>query len=105
MEAKKLPLFHGSYSPTQAHEMLSKLIKHELQFHKFQNFTSLIRYEGNCEQATQNIHNLCRAEEEIDRIISKAKAQNLFVHLEASIRLALVEEPVVEREQVACPSL
>jgi hypothetical protein len=105
MEMNKVNLLSGSYSPAQAHQMLSKMIKTELQFHRLENFTSLIRYEGNCEQATENIHHLCHAQEEIDRIVKKAREENRYVRLEASLRFSLVEEPIKIHEQVACPTL
>jgi hypothetical protein len=44
MEAKKISLIAGDYSPVQVQEVVAKLIKHELQFHRLQNFTSLIRF-------------------------------------------------------------
>ena len=105
METKKMSLLTGSYSPKQAQEILGKTIKSGLQFNRLENFTSLIRYEGNCEQATNNIHQLSRAQEEIDRLLAIAKAQNLYLHLETSLRVSLVEQPVAEQEQVAYPSL
>jgi len=105
METVRMSLVEGTYTPAHAQEMLSKLIKNELQFQRFQNFTSLIRYEGNCEQATENIYNLSRAQEELDRLVARAKAENLCLRLETNLRLSLVEQAVLEQEQVACPSL
>jgi hypothetical protein len=105
MEAKKINLIAGSYTPQQAKEMLTKMIKEEQQFHQLQNFTSLIRYEGNCEQATENIHRLCRAQKEIDSLLALAKAENLHLKVETSLRLSLVEEHVHAKAEAACPSL
>lgn len=105
MEAKRISLVAGTYTPACAQEMLGKLIKNELQFHRFQNFTALIRYEGNCKQATENIHNLCDAQDEVERLIAKAKAENLHLQLKTTLSLSLVEEPVTEQLQVAYPSL
>ena len=105
MEAKKISLIAGDYSPVQVQEVVAKLIKHELQFHRLQNFTSLIRFGSNCNQATANIQHLCRGQEEIDRLLEVAEAEGLHLHIEAELRLSLVEAPVEEQAAVACPSL
>ena len=103
METQKFMLLSGSYAPSEARELLVKMIDAELQFHRLLNFTSLIRFEGTCAQATENIKALCQAREEVDRLVQAARDGNLRLQLKTQLQLALVEQEVEERRPVAVP--
>jgi ubiquitin C-terminal hydrolase len=105
MEAKRIPLSTGNYTAQQSREMLSKIIKNEQEFQKLQRFITLIRYEENCNQSKENIQRLNRAQEEIDTFLEMANAANLHLRIETSLRVSLVEEPVLEPAELSYPSL
>ena len=98
-----LPLLSGSYAPDQAREILDNLIRCELQFHRLQDFRSLIRYEGNCEQAAANIRSLRQTQLETDRLLRAARDGNLHLRIEASIRIELAEAPEEMPALAPCP--
>jgi len=93
----KINLVTGNYTYSNASEMLLKMIEHEQQFQNLQNFTSLIRYEGNCQQATENIHRLSRAKNEIKDLVDLARSYNLKLKIETSLHISLVEDTVPEK--------
>ena len=105
METKRISLSTGNYTAQQAREMLNKMIKNEQEFQKLQRFISLIRYEENCEQSNDNMKRLCRAQEEIDGFLEMANASGLHLKIETSLRVSLVEEPVLEPVEAVYPNL
>ncbi|GAA4343547.1 hypothetical protein [Flaviaesturariibacter amylovorans] len=103
MQPKDVPLLHGSYAPADAREILGAMIKAALQHQRLQDFQSLIRYDGNCAQASANIQKLCRAQEELDRFLEVAKTMQQHLSVRMSLQLDLTEAPVEERSLLAIP--
>jgi hypothetical protein len=100
MAKRTLEFTTGTYTPNQAEELLTNHLHNEMKFHKLQNFTSVIRFEENCEQASNNLQLLQQGKDVIKHLVTQAKQAGMCLQIESKIHITLVEDEGATNERI-----
>jgi hypothetical protein len=104
MTKRTLHLTTGTYTPKQAEELLIKNLHNEMNFHKLQNFTSVIRFDEDSEQACNNHRLLQQREDLLKQLLAHAEESGMHLQIESKIHITLVEDEGAKDEKVETAS-
>lgn len=80
-----LQLISGTFTPEDALEILSDMIRSKINYHNLKNYTSIIRFDEEDQASTQRIKELSEMKEEISYQIRTAGLMNKKVKLYSSV--------------------
>jgi hypothetical protein len=81
----------GSYSPDETLDLLSALVKAEMDFHKLQNYRSQVMFDEDCETASKNLAHLKMMTEKIHRLVLASKKQHINLRVESVLHITVDE--------------
>ena len=89
---KKISLIEGSYTPSEAKEVLLDLYNKNINFNKVKNFSSQIRFGEDDELAVERIENLTKAVNYLTQLLKDAQAENKNLVIKSVIEIAYENE-------------
>ncbi len=88
---QKIKLLDGTFTPSEASDILNTIIDKKINFHKLQRLSII---EQNCDDETPHLYNrmdeLIKAKEVIKELILEAKKEGVALKIESDIQITLV---------------
>ncbi len=91
MENKKIRLIDGVFEPNEALRVLSGVINSKINYHKLEDFSNHIRFDGAILNSKKRIDELQGAQEELLDLIEFAKNNNKKIAVKSEIIIQLLE--------------
>ncbi len=88
-EKSTLVLVDGSFSPEDAHEVLSSLLQSKINYHNNRNFSAEERHGEREEWCDKRLIALRACKQELEQFILEAKASGKKVRVDSKIELTL----------------
>ncbi|MEW7289310.1 hypothetical protein [Aquimarina sp. 2304DJ70-9] len=89
---QKIKLLDGTFSPSEASDILNTFIDKKINFHKLQRLSII---EQNCNDETPDLYKrmneLIKAKESFKEIILEAKKEGLELQIESDIHITLIK--------------
>ena len=85
----QVKLTNGIYTPGEARDVVSGLLKAETAFHKLQNYKWVIQYENSSLEEEENLERLAAASQTLQETIQQAISENQMIKVETVIRLTI----------------
>lgn len=86
--SKTLSLIDGSFSTTEAEEILLNIYNTKIQFHEQKNFSAMERFGKNDETAQRRIPELKAELAKLVTLLSEAKKTNQSLQIKSEIQIA-----------------
>lgn len=86
-----LSLIKGKYTPIEAKEILTEVLKAKINFHNLKNFSSEIRNNKSDEQSKRRIIELSEAKEYMLDLIKVAQISEKNISIESDIFIQVVD--------------
>lgn len=91
MNNKKIKLIDGIFEPTEAIKVLSGVINSKINFHKLEDFSNHIRFDGSLSNSKKRIDELNQSLQDFIALIAIAKNKNLKISIKSDIIIELVK--------------
>ncbi|RME99296.1 MAG: hypothetical protein D6772_07935 [Bacteroidetes bacterium] len=89
---RKLALIKGSFTPTEAEQVLGKLLQEKINFHKEERLQNWIReHNGNTQVIETRIAELRDEKQNLRRIIEEARKAGFHLEIKGDIEIRFVE--------------
>ncbi len=85
--SKTYDFIEGTYEPADAKELLSQLIRNKINFHKVNNFSSIIRHDKPDIGSKEKINELNKTKEDILKFIQRAELEQKKLRIFAEIHI------------------
>jgi hypothetical protein len=85
----QMMLTNGIYTPEEARDIVSGLLKAEVAFHKLQNYKWVIQHDDQSLEAQENLERLAGTTELLQSTITEAIEENQMIKVETVIRLTI----------------
>lgn len=82
-----LQLISGTFTPEDALEVLSDMIRSKINYHNLKNYTSIIRHDEEDQASIQRIKELSEMKEEISCQIKTASLLNKKIRIYSSVNI------------------
>lgn len=90
-EAKEFQLIDSTFTPLEANEVLSDLIKSKINYHKLDDFSQHIRFERDSQHSRNRIEQLKTTQEELTEFINTAKAKGVNLVIKSTVFIEYAE--------------
>jgi hypothetical protein len=90
-EKKEFKLIDSTFTPIEANNLLSDLIKSKISYHKLDDFSQHIRFERDSQHSKNRIEQLKKNQEELREFINVAKANGLSLVIKSTVFIEYAE--------------
>lgn len=84
-EKKEFTLIDSTFSPIEAHYVLSDLITSKINYHKVDDFSQHIRYDRDSQHSKDRIEQLRKNKEELKEFTEVAKANGVNLVIKSTV--------------------
>lgn len=88
---KEFKLIDSTFSPIEANNVLSDLIKSKISYHKLDDFSQHIRFERDSQHSKNRIEQLQATQEELREFINIAKANGVNLTIKSTVFIEYAE--------------
>lgn len=88
-DAEPIQLISGSFTPTDAHELLGTLISHKINFHNMKDFGSTEQVGVSDAVAVKRVAELTKSKEKIEKIVEEARRTDKVLRISSVINITL----------------
>jgi hypothetical protein len=89
-ETDQFELIKGVFSPDEALEVITPLIKNKINFHNVRNFSLSIRYGSTDAWSQERIKELTRDKAAIKALLEKAKEEGKTISINSNITIEVI---------------
>jgi hypothetical protein len=87
---QKVQFLNGTYTPTEAREVILKVIDDQINYHKLQHLSSWIKDDSISPDSLENkITELKRRKRELSRLIREARAEGTKLTIDGGFNVSL----------------
>ncbi len=90
-EKKEFKLIDSTFTPNEANNVLSDLIKSKISYHKLDDFSQHIRFERDSQHSKNRIEQLQATQEELKEFINIAKAKGVNLVIKSNVFIEYTE--------------
>jgi len=90
-EKKEFKLIDSTFTPSEANNVLSDLIKSKINYHKLDDFSQHIRFERDSQHSKNRIEQLTTTQEELREFINVAKANGVNIVIRSTVFIEYTE--------------
>ena len=90
-EKKEFKLIDSTFTPIEANNVLSELIKSKISYHKLDDFSQHIRFERDSQHSKNRIEQLQATQEELKEFINVAKAKGVNLVIKSNVFIEYTE--------------
>ncbi|WPR70410.1 hypothetical protein SLW70_10700 [Flavobacterium sp. NG2] len=87
---ENLKLIDGSFSASEAKEILTTLFSNKIQFHTTKNFSTEVRFGKDDEVSSKRIPELNQSLEKILNLITQAQENNQTFEIQSEVNIRLI---------------
>lgn len=91
MKEKKVKLIDGTFESNEAIRVVSGVINSKINFHKLDDFSNHIRFEGSISNSKTRIEQLQQSQQELIDLIEYAKLNNKKIKIKSDIHIELLD--------------
>ena len=91
MEDKKIKLIDGVFEPNEALRVLSGVLNSKINYHKLEDFSNLIRFDGAISNSKKRINELQNSHQELIELMEFAKINNKKIAVKSEIIIELLD--------------
>ncbi len=90
-EKKEFKLIDSTFTPNEANNVLSDLIKSKISYHKLDDFSQHIRFERDSQHSKNRIEQLQATQEDLKEFINIAKAKGVNLVIKSNVFIEYTE--------------
>ncbi len=91
MEDKKIKLIDGVFEPNEALRVLSGVLNSKINYHKLEDFSNHIRFDGAISNSKKRINELQNSHQELIELMEFAKINNKKIAVKSEIIIELLD--------------
>lgn len=84
-------LIHGTFTASEAAQILFGMINNKIQYHTMENFSSQERFGKDAPHSQMRIQALKNVQTSLKEILDEAQKNNLHLKIEGTIAITMVE--------------
>lgn len=91
MKDKNIKLIDGTFEPVEAIRVLSGVLNSKINFHKLEDFSNHIRFDGAISNSKKRIDELQKSQQELFILMEYAKNNGKKIYIKSDIRIELLD--------------